>query len=449
MPFHLDPQLRKASRKNRSSYESICSDFNLVPAPEPTSGPAAQSNSLGGLPSHKPQQPPRSFTCKPSPRRFSHDGVDGLFMDHPPVNFDRNTNSSARFSQSRMENQNIASNPARQTGLYTRGEMRREMQQFPPMAPHAQSERSRFSLSSQEQVSQHHSEHHPRGERRARPSSYTHAIDPHAYGPASHSYARPPSYSYDASDAPYVQESITHRALYEREGPVICDDLHREQRMHCQPSQSRSYKQVYDRRVPQMHPDDYLAEQPHQSMMMSTHNQHYARRPMREYAEIPIHNEPTDAHRVPAFDQSEAQHIRIGVQQNYLDDHQHHPSTSSCDPARTRLERVGSYGRAPVPAYAFEDGAYVWEHHDGNKGMTARPTPRHHHVSKTGTPYCHTRHDAILSCSQDDTCLTNVPVAKQIIFVEETGQKKPKRAKTTETHKKSSQPRFILVEEAD
>jgi len=448
MPFHLDPQLRKASRKNRSSYESICSDFNLVPTLEPPSGTAAQTNShfRGGPSSHKPQHPPRSFTCKPSPRRFSHDGVDGI------LNFDRDTTSSAnRFSESQMVNQNIASNSARQTGLYTTGDMRREMRQFPPMAQHAQpSECSRFSLSSQEQVSQHHYEHHPRGERMAHPSSYTRASDPRAYGPASHSYAGPPSYSYDASDAPYVPQSIAQRAQYEREGTVICDDRHREQRMHCQPSQSRSYKQVYERRVPQMHSDDYLAEQPHQSMMTSTQNRHYSRRPMREYTETPMHNATTDAHRVPAFDQSEAQHNRISVQQNYSEGHQHHPSTSSCDPGRTRCEPVGSYGRASVPAYECEDGAYVWEHHDGNTAMTAQPTPKRQ-AGKTGTPYSNTRHDAILSCSQDDTCLTNVPVAKQIIFVEETGQKKPKRAKTTkETHTKSNQPRFILVvDEAD
>jgi len=415
MPFHRNPQVRKGIRKNRSSYESICSDFSAVPASEPPSRVEEQIASLRGAPSQKivfveqiaspkPEHPARSHAIRPEARRFSY--------NHTSVNFKRErailqADFDNRFQEGQTTHQNAPSNiPRRQAQVYTDDSSRRV--QFPAMSSRTEYEQRFVAYSSGEHVRHDaYTEDSPaRSQNMMGPSSYSRASDPHAYGPPSHSYAGPPSRSYEssgqASDAPaYAQP-------------------HREQRMQRQPQlresserslEPRSGQPVYDMDM-YMHRQSALGDitwtREHYS------GQHSSRSPV-YHADAAI-----DAQYGSAFHRSKA-HRGLGVEQQDICGHcKRHKSLTSCSDGRVRIR-------------CECDG----QHHDDKSGMHSTWPCVQDQTSYAG----------------NDKQLVSLPMAKKIIFVEETGQqttqpvRMPKRAKTDGPKKLT--PRFILVEESD
>jgi len=393
MPFHRkNPVARKAARQNRSSYESICTD----PVDTPTPSFSEDTRTERVQVSEEPQY--MRFSRKPAAQRSSY--------EHAPTSF-----SAARQSASRLY-------PEDQVEPDVHPPMPRAENQYAPSytsRPHYRSN-SHFDCIPEEAQSFHTScnspaysheqsydrhmghhmvEHHSRSESMIEPSSYSRASlqDDVSY------YAGPPSHSLNH---PRREQSL---ALQHMSRSV--SEMPREQLSHSTEFDQGPSHQVHPGYSP--HPSrgrqhhHHTHQVPQHVVQPSSVNQRY---------DIYIdHRMPTDGDEYSRHEQSMASRV---VHEN-ADYHRsrhaadcHRPPTSACSDGRMRIV-------------------------DHN---LSHNTQERMHSNWTYVPAAqfHTQDEA--SFGGNAACLDRAPdvpvapVAKRIVFIQETGQKKSKRSKT-------------------
>ena len=389
MPVHRkNPLARKAARQNRSSYESICTDPVDTPTPSFSEGTRTERVQV----SEEPQY--MRFSRKPAAQRSA--------FVHPPTSFAAARQSASQlYPEDQVELTDVhppiphAEN--RYAPSYTSRPHYRSNSHFdciPEEAhsfhPSCNSPAYLHEQNYERHMGHHMVEHHSRSESMIEPSSYSRASlqDDVSYyaGPPSHSRNHPrreqslalQHMSRSVSEMP--REPLSHPTEFEQ-GP--CHEGHPVYLPH--PSRGR-------------HHHHHTHQVPQHVVQPSSGNRRY---------DIYINRMP-DADEYSRHEQSMASRVVHDNADYHRSGHEvdcHKTSTSACSDGRMRII-------------------------DHNLSCNAK---QRMHSTWTYVPEAqfHTQDEA--SFRGNAACFDrapNPPIAKRIIFIQETGQKKSKRSKT-------------------